>query len=157
MSIESNWTEADIFYESGEEDPSFGFGDDLEINQFDGLPFSSRYYKLLKERKTLSVWKVRSQFEDALENNQLVIVSGVTKTGRSTQIPQWCAEFCLSAQFQHGMVVCTQTNKQQAVDLALRVADEMDVNIGHEVGYTIPLETCCCSDTVLRFVDGSVT
>ncbi|XP_063749063.1 DEAD/H (Asp-Glu-Ala-Asp/His) box polypeptide 32a isoform X2 [Eleginops maclovinus] len=49
------------------------------------------------------------------------------------------------------MVVCTQTSRQQAVDLALRVADEMDVNIGHEVGYTIPLETCCSSDTVLRY------
>uniref|UniRef100_A0A3Q4MPR7 Putative pre-mRNA-splicing factor ATP-dependent RNA helicase DHX32 n=1 Tax=Neolamprologus brichardi TaxID=32507 RepID=A0A3Q4MPR7_NEOBR len=126
---------------------------DLELNQFDGLPFSSRYYKLLKERKTLSVWKVKCQFEDALANNQLVIVSGAAKTGRSTQIPQWCAEFCLSVQYQHGMVVCTQTDKQQAVDLALRVADEMDVNIGHEVGYTIPLETCCSSDTVLRFVN----
>uniref|UniRef100_A0A8C2X911 DEAH (Asp-Glu-Ala-His) box polypeptide 32a n=1 Tax=Cyclopterus lumpus TaxID=8103 RepID=A0A8C2X911_CYCLU len=128
----------------------FGFGDDLELNQFDGLPFSSRYYKLLKERKTLSVWKVRGEVEDALVNNQLVIVSGTAKTGRSTQIPQWCAEFCLSAQYQHGMVVCTQTNRQCAVDLALRVADEMDVNIGHEVGYTIPLENCCSSDTVLR-------
>ncbi|XP_047465138.1 DEAD/H (Asp-Glu-Ala-Asp/His) box polypeptide 32a isoform X2 [Mugil cephalus] len=131
---------------------SLGFGEDLELNQFDGLPFSSRYYKLLKERKTLPVWKVRCQFEDALANNQLVVVSGTAKTGRSTQIPQWCAEFCLSAQYRHGMVVCTQTNKQQAVDLALRVADEMDVNIGHEVGYTIPLETCCSSDTVLRYL-----
>ncbi|KAG8008621.1 ATP-dependent RNA helicase DQX1 [Nibea albiflora] len=27
----------------------------------------------------------------------------------------------------------------------------MDVNIGHEVGYTIPLETCCSSETVLRY------
>uniref|UniRef100_H3CYD9 DEAH (Asp-Glu-Ala-His) box polypeptide 32a n=1 Tax=Tetraodon nigroviridis TaxID=99883 RepID=H3CYD9_TETNG len=125
--------------------------DDLELNQFDGLPFSSRYYKLLKERKTLPVWRVRCEFEDALTNNQLVIVSGTAKTGRSTQIPQWCAEFCLLAQYQHGMAVCTQTNGQRAVDLALRVADEMDVNIGHEVGYAVPLESCCSPDTILRY------
>ncbi|XP_029313079.1 DEAD/H (Asp-Glu-Ala-Asp/His) box polypeptide 32a [Cottoperca gobio] len=153
MSGENNPAGSDFCPES-EECPAedyFGFGDDLELNQFDGLPFSSRYYKLLKERKTLPVWKVRREFEDALVNNQLVIVSGTAKTGRGTQIPQWCAEFCLSAQYQHGMVVCTQTNRQQAVDLALRVADEMDVNIGHEVGYTIPLETCCSPDTVLRY------
>ncbi|XP_070708395.1 putative pre-mRNA-splicing factor ATP-dependent RNA helicase DHX32 [Pempheris klunzingeri] len=153
MLEEKNSAEPDVYPESEEcpAEDSFGFGDDLELNRFDGLPFSSRYYKLLKERKTLPVWKVRCEFEDALVNNQLVIVSGTAKTGRSTQIPQWCAEYCLSVQYQHGMVVCTQTNRQQAVDLALHVADEMDVNIGHEVGYTIPLETCCSSDTVLRY------
>uniref|UniRef100_A0A3Q1HAK0 Putative pre-mRNA-splicing factor ATP-dependent RNA helicase DHX32 n=1 Tax=Anabas testudineus TaxID=64144 RepID=A0A3Q1HAK0_ANATE len=146
-------SEPDIYSES-EGCPggdSFAFGEDLELNHFDGLPFSSRYYKLIKERKTLPVWKVKREFEDALAKNQMVLVSGTAKTGRSTQIPQWCAEFCLSAQYQHGMAVCTQTHQQQAVDLALRVADEMDVNIGHEVGYAIPLETCCSADTVLRY------
>lgn len=73
---------------------SFGFGDDLELNQFDGLPFSSRYYKLLKERKTLSVWRVRCEFEDALANNQMVIVSGAAKTGRSTQVGAKSAFLC---------------------------------------------------------------
>ncbi|KAG7228592.1 hypothetical protein INR49_013278 [Caranx melampygus] len=127
------------------------YDDILELNQFDGLPYSSRFYKLLKERKELPVWKAKCEFMDSLAKGQFVVVSGSAKTGRSSQIPQWCAEFCLSVQFQHGMVVCTQIHAQQAVDLALRVADEMDVNIGHEVGYSIPLDTCCTGDTVLRY------
>lgn len=88
MSEENNSVEPDI-YPASEECPggdSFAFGEDLELNQFDGLPFSSRYYKLLKERKTLPVWKVKSEFEDALVNNQMLIVSGAAKTGRSTQV-----------------------------------------------------------------------
>ncbi|KAJ8404825.1 hypothetical protein AAFF_G00332120 [Aldrovandia affinis] len=141
--------------DEGQED-CLDFGDDLELNQFDGLPYSSRYYKLLKERKTLSVWKNRCEFTDTLIKNQLIIVSGSVKTGKSSQIPQWCAEFCLSLQYQHGGVACTQIHRQQAVDLALRVSDEMDVNIGHEVGYSIPLETCCSSDTVLRYCTDDV-
>ncbi|KAM9463076.1 DEAD/H (Asp-Glu-Ala-Asp/His) box polypeptide 32a [Clarias gariepinus] len=128
-----------------------GFGDDLELNQFDGLPYSTRYYNLLKERQQLPIWASRQEFLKVLETNQLVIISCATKSGKSTQVPQWCAEFCLTAQYQHGVVVCSQIQKQQAVDLALRVADEMDVNIGHEVGYNIPLENCCSSDTILRY------
>ncbi|TKS85746.1 putative pre-mRNA-splicing factor ATP-dependent RNA helicase DHX32 [Collichthys lucidus] len=114
------------------------YDDILELNQFDGLPYSSRFYKLLRERKELPVWKAKCDFLDTLAKGQFVCVSGSARTGRSSQ-------------FQHGMVVCTQIHTQQAVDLALRVADEMDVNIGHEVGYSIPLETCCTNDTVLRY------
>uniref|UniRef100_A0A673LNK2 Putative pre-mRNA-splicing factor ATP-dependent RNA helicase DHX32 n=1 Tax=Sinocyclocheilus rhinocerous TaxID=307959 RepID=A0A673LNK2_9TELE len=110
----------------------------LELNQFDGLPFSSRYYKLLSERKGLPVWGAKCEFMDSLMSSQV--------------IPQWCAEFCLSAQYQNGMVVCTQIHQQSTVELALRVADEMDVNIGNEVGYSIPLQTCCSPDTLLRCV-----
>ncbi|XP_028991046.1 DEAD/H (Asp-Glu-Ala-Asp/His) box polypeptide 32a isoform X3 [Betta splendens] len=151
MSEGSDPAEPDVRREGERSPGSFAFGDDLELNRFDGLPFSSRYYKLLKERKTLPVWKVKCEFEDALVSSHVVIVSGTARTGTSTQIPQWCAEFCLSARYQHGVAACTQTSRRRAVDLALRVADEMDVNVGHEVGYAIPLETCCSSDTVLRY------
>ncbi|XP_037321970.2 putative pre-mRNA-splicing factor ATP-dependent RNA helicase DHX32 [Pungitius pungitius] len=128
-----------------------GYDGVLELSRFDGLPHSSRYYKLLRERKELPVWRAKSDFMDTLAKGRFVIVSGSARTGRSSQIPQWCAEFCLSVRFQHGVVVCTQIHPQQAVDLALRAADEMDVNIGHEVGYDIPLEACSTHDTVLRY------
>lgn len=88
MSEGNDSSEPDIYSES-EGCPggdSFAFGEDLELNHFDGLPFSSRYYKLIKERKTLPVWKVKREFEDALAKNQMVLVSGTAKTGRSTQV-----------------------------------------------------------------------
>ncbi|KAI5607421.1 DEAD/H (Asp-Glu-Ala-Asp/His) box polypeptide 32 [Silurus asotus] len=134
----------------------FGFGDDLELNQFDGLPFSSWYYNLLKERHQLPIWELKQEFLNVLETSKVVIISGTTKSGKSTQVPQWCAEFCLSTQYQHGVVVCSQIQRQQAIDLALHVSDEMDVNIGHEVGYSIPQENCCFSDTILRYCTDDV-
>lgn len=58
----------------------------LELNQFDGLPFSSRYYKLLRERKGLPVWGAKCEFMDSLINNQIIMVPGSAKTGHSTQV-----------------------------------------------------------------------
>ncbi|XP_010159931.1 PREDICTED: putative pre-mRNA-splicing factor ATP-dependent RNA helicase DHX32 [Eurypyga helias] len=135
----------------GDEEEILVCGEDLELNPFDGLPYSSRYYKLMKEREELPIWKEKYTFMESLLHNQIVIVSGDAKTGKSSQIPQWCAEHCLSVHYQHGVVVCTQVHKQTAVWLALRVADEMDVNIGHEVGYFVPFESCCTTETILRY------
>lgn len=62
------------------------YDDILELNQFDGLPYSSRFYKLLKERKELPVWKAKCDFMDTLAKEQFVVVSGSAKTGRSSQV-----------------------------------------------------------------------
>lgn len=60
--------------------------EDLELNPFDGLPYSSRYYKLLKEREALPIWKEKYSFMENLLQNQIVIVSGDANCGRSSQV-----------------------------------------------------------------------
>ncbi|XP_063019080.1 putative pre-mRNA-splicing factor ATP-dependent RNA helicase DHX32 [Melospiza melodia melodia] len=134
----------------GDEEEILVCGEDLELNPFDGLPYSSRYYRLMKEREELPIWREKCTFMETLLHNQIVIVSGDAKTGKSSQVPQWCAEHCLALQ-PRGAVVCTQVLPRAAVALALRVADQMELGVGHEVGYCVPFESCCAPDTILRY------
>ena len=47
-------------------------------------------------------------------------------------------------------VACTQPRRVAAMSVAQRVADELDVAIGQEVGYTIRFEDCTSPRTVLK-------
>ena len=55
------------------------------------------------------------------------------------QIPQWCVEFvrAKNAVTTRKAVACTQPRRVAAMSVAQRVAEEMDVKLGIEVGYTI--------------------
>lgn len=64
------------------------------------------------------------------------------------QIPQ----FVLEADFlgKRPMVACTQPRRVAAMSVSRRVAEEMDVTIGEEVGYSIRFEDCSSAKTILK-------
>lgn len=49
-------------------------------------------------------------------------------------------------------IACTQPRRVAAMSIAKRVADEMDVTMGEQVGYTIRFEDCTVPNTILKFM-----
>ncbi|RCV09516.1 hypothetical protein SETIT_2G035800v2 [Setaria italica] len=120
------------------------------INPWSGRPYSARYLKLLEKRRELPVWRHKDEFLRALRDNRTLILVGETGCGKTTQIPQ----FVLDAEDlgNHSAVACTQPWRLAAVSVARRVAQEMDVAIGEEVGYSVRFKHLCSYKTVLKYL-----
>ncbi|XP_050101840.1 probable pre-mRNA-splicing factor ATP-dependent RNA helicase DEAH2 isoform X2 [Malus sylvestris] len=125
------------------------------INRWTGKPYSQRYYEILEKRKTLPVWHQKEEFLQALKASQSLILVGETGSGKTTQIPQFVLEAVdseSSDKRKKMMVACTQPRRVAAMSVSRRVAEEMDVTIGEEVGYSIRFEDCSSSRTVLKYL-----
>ena len=72
-------------------------------------------------------------------------------TGKTTQIPQFLVDAGFVEPGQTS-VACTQPRRVAATSIASRVAEEMDVELGQEVGYSIRFEAVCSDISVLLFL-----
>lgn len=120
------------------------------INPNTNTAYSPRYYELFRKRIQLPVWEYQSKFIDLLDQSQIIVLVGETGSGKTTQIPQWCVDYCRKRKIRIG-VSCTQPRRVAAMSVATRVAEEMDVQLGQEVGYSIRFEDCCSQRTILKY------
>ena len=110
------------------------------MNPFKNMaPFSANYKKILAGRKNLPVYQKMAEFLDIFSKNQITVMEGQTGSGKTTQIPQFVCYSDLPHQ-RGKMVACTQPRRVAAMSVAKRVADEMDVQLGKQVGYSIRFE-----------------
>lgn len=101
-------------------------------------------------RKSLPIYQFRDQIIQAVEDHQVLIIVGETGSGKTTQIPQYLHE---AGYTKNGMKVgCTQPRRVAAMSVASRVAEEMGVKIGNEVGYAIRFEDNTSDKTVLKYM-----
>ncbi|KAK2803887.1 hypothetical protein FQN51_002772 [Onygenales sp. PD_10] len=101
-------------------------------------------------RKSLPIYKFREEILQAVADHQIIIIVGETGSGKTTQIPQYLHE---AGYTKDGMKVgCTQPRRVAAMSVAARVAEEMGVKVGNEVGYAIRFEDATSDKTVLKYM-----
>ncbi|CAK6447202.1 unnamed protein product [Pipistrellus nathusii] len=101
-------------------------------------------------RRSLPVFPFREELLAAIATHQVLIIEGETGSGKTTQIPQYLFE---EGYTKKGLkIACTQPRRVAAMSVAARVAREMGVKLGNEVGYSIRFEDCTSERTVLRYM-----
>ncbi|KAL1894820.1 DEAH-box ATP-dependent RNA helicase prp43 [Ceratocystis pirilliformis] len=125
--------------------------EDLLENPFNGEEHTQQYFAILEKRRDLPVHKQRQEFLNKYHSTQILVLVGETGSGKTTQIPQYVVYDELP-QLNGKMVACTQPRRVAAMSVASRVADEMDVRLGEEVGYSIRFEDKTCQSTVLKYM-----
>ncbi|KAA1117711.1 DEAH-box ATP-dependent RNA helicase prp43 [Puccinia graminis f. sp. tritici] len=124
---------------------------DHPTNPFTGKKYSPQYKTILEQRKALPVFKQMADFYKMYNKSQFVVMEGETGSGKTTQIPQYAIYGDLP-HMKNKQIACTQPRRVAAMSVAKRVADEMDVKLGEEVGYSIRFEDCTSSKTILKYM-----
>ncbi|KAI0094612.1 P-loop containing nucleoside triphosphate hydrolase protein [Irpex rosettiformis] len=131
------------------------------ITSFQALQASQHYREMLQQRNKLPIAAYREQIVKALEENQILVLSGETGCGKSTQLPAFILEHQLS-QGKHCKIYCTEPRRISAISLAQRVSQEMGEppgavgTLGSIVGYSIRLESNTSRTTRLAYVTNGI-
>ncbi|CXJ24505.1 pre-mRNA-splicing factor ATP-dependent RNA helicase PRP2, putative [Plasmodium berghei] len=108
--------------------------------------------QIINERKRLPIYSYRYDILKAIKNNKILILVGETGSGKSTQLTQYLYE---CKYHLYGNIICTQPRRIACIAIANRVADEMNVKVGKEVGYVIRFQNKTSENTkVIYMTDG---
>lgn len=108
--------------------------------------------KMLEFRRNLPAYKEKNRLLAAISQNQVVIISGETGCGKTTQVPQFILESEItSVRGAVCSIICTQPRRISAMSVSERVASERGEKLGESVGYKVRLEGMKGRDTRLLF------
>ncbi|KAM3260266.1 hypothetical protein ACQJBY_051495 [Aegilops geniculata] len=106
--------------------------------------------KMVEFRKSLPAYKEKERLLAAIARNQVIVISGETGCGKTTQLPQ----FVLESEIESGRgafcnIICTQPRRISAMAVAERVSTERGENLG-ESGFTHPVRAHFLEDILER-------
>lgn len=111
------------------------------------LPFQITY------PEELPVSAKRDDIAKAIRNHQVVIISGETGSGKTTQIPKICLEL---GRGRDKTIGHTQPRRIAATSVAHRIAEELGTPLGHWVGYQIRFADKSTKDTAIKLMTDGI-
>lgn len=121
------------------------------------------YKSMIATRQKLPAWSMAATVLAQIAGAQVVVITGETGSGKSTQIPQFIlddyferlgrgeADGTPANKMSHVQIVCTQPRRLSAIGVAERVANERCERVGAVVGYQVRLENKISPATRLTF------
>ncbi|CAA2983241.1 ATP-dependent RNA helicase DHX36 [Olea europaea subsp. europaea] len=112
---------------------------------------------MLNFRNSLPAFREKERLLQAIACNQVVVISGETGCGKTTQLPQ----YILESEIESGRgafcnIICTQPRRISAMSVAERVSAERGEPLGESVGYKVRLEGMKGKNTHLLFCTSGI-
>src|SRR5512141_2678263 len=89
----------------------------------------------------------------AIRAHQVIVIAGETGSGKTTQIPKMCLEAGLGIEAKIG---CTQPRRVAALSISRRIAEELQVNWGREVGCKIRFDDRTNARTYIKLMTDGI-
>eukprot|EP00127_Corallochytrium_limacisporum_P002315 Clim_evm103s109 gene=Clim_evmTU103s109 len=118
----------------------------------------SKSLSIREQRESLPVYQCKYKLLQVIRDNQVVVVVGETGSGKTTQMTQYLLEdgYGAISGGQRRIIGCTQPRRVAAMSVAGRVSEEMGVELGAEVGYTIRFEDMTSEKTLIKYMTDGI-
>ena len=103
--------------------------------------------------KGLPVAERVEEIKSLIQSNQVVILSGETGSGKTTQIPKICLDMGLGVK---GLIGHTQPRRIAARTVAKRIADELKTTVGETVGFKMRFSDHVSDSTYIKLMTDGI-
>ena len=108
---------------------------------------------VIRYPQDLPITARREEIVAAIRSHQVIILAGETGSGKTTQLPKMCLE---AMPDQRGQIGCTQPRRVAAMSVSKRVAEELNVRWGAEVGCKMRFSDDTSRDTRVKFMTDGI-